>query len=370
MAADRSIKLVEFSGDLTQDKMTIIEYISHVEMSRIAGGWDDAITAEKVKLKLTGHARTWLLNRIRQATPGLAAFNPELVAGNRPPGLRSMLINRFMPQQTAAEQGQLRASLVQSENESVHNFFDRVESIQFILDMELPAEFRDRQKASYDIVHDQQVKGNFIMGLKEDIRRHVTTLNVATIQDALKAAVAFEKASTSKNKVNSISSVSEIHAVESRGGYHTGGRGRGPGKSGCFYCGFLGHIKAECRMRQQDESSGVFQQHSAGYQPGRVGRGSSRGRGGAQDTQRGYPRGRSSGNYRGSYRGRGNYLQAMQQPMQQQQEPQQQQPVLQQPQVPQPQMQNAEFPRFEDYNMAAQNQGTFNMGAFRYFPEN
>lgn len=359
--------------------MTIMEYISHVEMSRIAGGWDDAITAEKVKLKLTGHARTWLLNRIRQATPGLAAFNPPLVAGNRPPGLRSLLINRFMPQQTAAEQGQLRASLVQGDNETVHNFFDRVESIQFILDMELPADFRDGQKAAYDIVHDQQVKGNFISGLKADIRRHVTTLNVATLQDALKAAVAFEKASAGKSKANNISSVSETNALEAkvaaldyRGGYNTSGRGRGQGKGqGCFYCGFLGHIKTECRMRQQDESSGVFQQHSAGYQPGRVGRGSARGRGGFQETQRGYPRGRSSGNYRGSYRGRGNYLQAMQQPSQQQQHsPTPQQPIFQQPHVPPQQTQTAEFPQFEDYNMPAQNQVPFNMGAFRYFPEN
>ena len=155
---DRSVKLTEFSGDTAVDKMTIMEYIYHVEMCRIAGGWTDAITAEKVKLKLVGSARTWLQNRIRAETEGLGAFDPALIAGRRPPGLRALLITRFMPQQTPGEQERLRATLTQGETESVHTFYDRVESIQFILDLELPEDFRRDNKAAYDIVHARQVR--------------------------------------------------------------------------------------------------------------------------------------------------------------------------------------------------------------------
>ena len=62
---DRSVKLPEFCGESDIDKMSVMEYISAVEMSRIAGNWSDAITAERVKLRLSGPARTWLNNRIR-----------------------------------------------------------------------------------------------------------------------------------------------------------------------------------------------------------------------------------------------------------------------------------------------------------------
>ena len=62
---DRLVKLPEFCGEIDIDKMSVMEYISAVEMSRIAGNWSDAITAERVKLRLSGPARTWLNNRIR-----------------------------------------------------------------------------------------------------------------------------------------------------------------------------------------------------------------------------------------------------------------------------------------------------------------
>ena len=96
---DHSVKLLEFSGNVDADKMTVVEYINHVDMSRIAGGWDDAITAEKVKLKLTGPARTWLQNRIRARDEGLAVFEPPAVNGVFPPGLRAILLTRFLPTQ-------------------------------------------------------------------------------------------------------------------------------------------------------------------------------------------------------------------------------------------------------------------------------
>ena len=191
---DRSVKLKEFSGDTAIDQMTVVEYINMVEMSRVAGAWNDEVTAEKVKLKLIGPARTWLQNRIRAQTAGLGHFDPPVADNVKPPGLRALLIGRFMPQQTAGEQERLRATLIQGDNKPVQIFFDRVESIQFILDLKLPEDFRVNLKASYDIVHDRQVRGSFIAGLKADIRKHVTTLDVATLQDALTAAVAFEKA--------------------------------------------------------------------------------------------------------------------------------------------------------------------------------
>jgi hypothetical protein len=101
-----------------------------------------------------------------------------------------------MPQQMAGEQERLKATLTQGESEPVQVLFDRVESIQFILDLELPEDFRRTSKAHYDIVHNRQVRGAFIAGLKPEIQKHVTTMDVVTLADALQAAVAFEKART------------------------------------------------------------------------------------------------------------------------------------------------------------------------------
>ena len=90
--ADRSIKLLEFSGDSAIDKMTVDEYLNHVRMSQLAAQWDDPTTAEKVKLKLTGHARTWLQNRIQEETPGLGAYDPPVANNVKPPRLRAMML--------------------------------------------------------------------------------------------------------------------------------------------------------------------------------------------------------------------------------------------------------------------------------------
>ena len=114
---DRGVKLLEFSGDPVKDMMTVMDYVVHVEQSRVAGGWNDAVTAEKVKLRLTGDARTWMTNRIRAGTDGTDAFAPAAADNAAPaPGLRALLITRFMPQQTAGEQERLRQSLVQGKN--------------------------------------------------------------------------------------------------------------------------------------------------------------------------------------------------------------------------------------------------------------
>jgi len=110
--------------------MTVMDYIVHVEQSRVAGGWTDGVTAKKVKLRLTGGARTWMMNQIRAHMEGMDAFAPESVGNAAPaPGLCALLITRFMPQQMAGEQKRLRQSLVQGENELVHSFYDQVKSI-------------------------------------------------------------------------------------------------------------------------------------------------------------------------------------------------------------------------------------------------
>ena len=244
-----------------------------------------------------------------------------------------------MPRQTAGEQERLRATLIQGETKKVQVFLDRVESIQYILDLDLPDTFwlEEDTKDSYRMVHRGQVRANFVAGLKAEIRKHVVSLaNVVTLDDVLNAAIAYEKANAplAAPKVAGASGgpeddlTAQIAALEFRRQQLSGG---GSLKDeGCFYCGWVGHIKPDCRTKKNDEARGIFQNRATGYVKGRVGRGRGGGRGGQGRGGQGQQRGGQRGG--GAYRGRGGYAnsagdaqQAQQQPPQQQQQP----PVVQ-----------------------------------------
>lgn len=305
--ADRNVKIADFDGD----NMNVLEWIQSVRMCAGATDWDDGGICERAKLHLTGKARTWLQNRIMALTPGVDAWDPPVVNGIKPPNLQQLLTQRFLQAVTPTEQARLRLTLNQSENEDASTFFDRCEATQFALDASLPEGFRTGpgNKANYDIVRGQQILQNFINGLRPAARNHVTTLNVASADDALKAATAFEQANTRTGKVAAAKStdddiVAKVAALWNRGGGQQNRGGRGgfsSSKDGCFYCGYIGHQIKACRSKAKDEANGIFQQKSSSYQAGRIGqRGKSYGRGrGSQDRGRGgYSRGR--GAYQGN----------------------------------------------------------------------
>ena len=312
-AVDRNVKLLDFDGT----SMSITEWIQHVEICKTAAGWNDVQTNGRAKIFLKGPAMVWLQNRIREGTEGLNAWYLNAnEAGVRAPNLRTLLMDRFLLTNTPAEQARLRATLQQHETEDTSSFYDRVESIQYTLDESFPEAFRVGQKAHYDIVHGNLVLSAFINGLKAEIRAHVTTLNVATSQEARDAAVAYEMANSKKSKIHLFGTNPEVQNQEAlinqlaalgfkqhnpnykggkgknsyknkgdRGNYSGGNQqSRSDDKDGCHYCGFLGHNKPQCRSKTRDVANGIHRDRSEFYAPGRV---SQRGCGrGAQ--QRGY----------------------------------------------------------------------------------
>ena len=299
-AVDRNVKLTDFDDT----KMSILEWVQHVNMGQIAAGWTDAQTCSRAKMFLKGKAMVWLQNRIVAQTEGLNRwYPPPNEAGIREQNLRTLLMDRFLLVNTPSEQARLRATLSQKDGEDSATFYDRVEQVQFALDQALPAAFRVDQKAAYDIVHEGQVLQAFINGLKTDVRTHVTTLNLATATEARNAAMSFEMANTRKPKIASVSSnnpddnmASQVASmVINAFGYQTRGRGRGAHRGrgngrgaynanaqnnpdGCEYCGFLGHSKPECHSKRRDVANGIIAERSENYSAGRVGRGRGRGR--------------------------------------------------------------------------------------------
>ena len=311
---DRSVKLKEFDGD----KPPFVEWAAHVALSARAAPWTDEQTLQRVMLVLKGPAAVWLNNRVSEGTEGIDAWYPDLDAnGRRPPNLRTLMEARFSVANTPAEQATLRATLTQKDNENVATFFDRVQSVQFELDKDLPLEFRVDSKAAYDIVHAQMLLNNFLCGLKPAIKQHVTTQNANTCQTARDAAMAYELGARAKSgKISAAGSyagpvdgashedqASQIgNAVLAAMG---GGRGRGkkpgrgnrggqqqqqqqqpkpPGSSSgdfCLYCGYIGHEKKQCNIQKKDERKGIFLPQSPYFEPGRVGR-SARGTGRGQ----------------------------------------------------------------------------------------
>jgi hypothetical protein len=365
--ADRNVKIADFDGD----NMNILEWIQSVRMCAGATDWDDEGICERAKLHLTGKARTWLQNRIMAMTPGIDAWDPAVVNGVKPPNSQQLLTQRFLQAVTPTEQARLRLTLNQSENEDASTFFDRCEATQFALDASLPEGFRTGagNKANYDIVRGQQILQNFINGLKPAARNHVTTLNVASADDALKAATAFEQANTKTGRVAAAKStendmVAKVAALWTRGGGQNRGRGgSSSSKDGCFYCGYLGHQIKECRSKTRDEANGIFQRQASNYQAGRVGtrgRGYGRGRGNQDRGRGGYSRGR------GSYQG-GNTAAYGDTAQQQNMPPgwEQSQPGTSSQQQSQPQYQ----PQYQTF-VAQPSADSSQQAAFRYFPSN
>ena len=304
-AADRNVKLTEFEGD----KTSFSEWAQHVHMCLRIAPWNDSQTAQRVKLQLKGTAAVWLNNRIAEGTEGLDAWFPEEGEnGVRPPNLRTLLEERFSISHTPAEQANLRSTLQQKENENVAAFYDRCQSVQFELDKGFTVAFRVDSKAQYEIVHQQQLLNNFICGLKQNIRKHVTTANANTCQTARAAAIAFELgnkaaaasriASTSYSDPTSSNSVSSLATqvtgmvmaqMRGQGGQRGQRGGRGGGQTSqqpestdegfCTYCGYVGHQRPKCNIRKKDEAKGLYLPQSPYFSPGRIGRGGRGGRG-------------------------------------------------------------------------------------------
>ena len=371
--ADRNVKMLDFDNE----SMSILTWVSHVDLCMVAAAWTQAQTATRAQLHLTGPAMTWLQNRIREGTEGIATWYPPEVANVRPANLRTLLIERFHQASTAVEQAKLRATLTQQETETVATFYDRVEYTQYTLDDCLPAAFRINQKAEYDIIRESQILQNFITGLKPEVLKHVTTLNVTTAKEALDAATAFEMANRKKSgrvaglastasEVESLAAkiaaaaIDEFHR-QNRGqpnrGRGRGGRGRGQqqngNQNGCEYCGYLGHSIDVCNIKKKDVAAGINLQRSQYYAPGRIGRG--RGRGNDRGRGNSYNRGRM---YEMTGQGQQQYGQSSTQPPPGfPPEPQQQQ-MLQQQAMQQQMLQQQQM--FQDGSGSA----------FRFYPEN
>ena len=113
--ADRNVKLTIFDGNTP----LLSEWLTQVDMCRVAAAWTDAQTVERVKLHLGGKAMAWLQNRIHDRTPGVDAWYPDLNEGVRAPNLRTLLSERFIQTSTPSEQALLWSSLTQHENEDV-----------------------------------------------------------------------------------------------------------------------------------------------------------------------------------------------------------------------------------------------------------
>ena len=92
-AVDRNVKLTDFDDT----KMSILEWVQHVDMGQIAAGWTDAQTCSRAKMFLKGKAMVWLQNRIVAQTEGLNRwYPPPNDAGIREQNLRTLLMDRFL----------------------------------------------------------------------------------------------------------------------------------------------------------------------------------------------------------------------------------------------------------------------------------
>ena len=284
-ARDPKVDIPRFTG--SKDTCTIREWCKRVDMVKNACNWTQAKTAEVAKNRLEGSAFSWLDNQMENKTDGLDVWiaDPANDADGFPvPHLRNLLIKRFGKTKSEHERVNMRNSLIQQEEEEAADFLDRIHSTVYLIEREeMPQSFINdaATRQAYRTVHDNQCFTYFLNGLRNDIRKIVSTLPLKTLEEALLAAeqaentLKLEATKITKQKqppqMDVLAATAMNQQTWPRQGRGRGrnpwrgqmgwrgqrGRGRGPVRnqaqgSICYYCDRPNHFERECYAKQRD----------------------------------------------------------------------------------------------------------------------
>ena len=307
----KAIELPQFHGN-SKDNISAKSWINYVETCQNLANWSDAQTANYARLALRDIAADWSdnLTLAKNANRNLwSTFKP-------------LFEKRFYRTPTISEKSSLQDSLKQRKDESVKDFYDRVDAAHYILDEDFPppeagatADQVTQHSASLLAHHKCNVFMAFLAGLLEEIKGKVELKDPKTLEDLVSAAVQVEKSVVKPRKAEDVNEVSvespsevggaranppeekdnfdvnEMKAVvnfvkaqmnypQRGGGRGSFGRfpGRGRGRNfrrgggqsrpfnrnanhdglDCYYCGNRGHISTTCNTRLEDKKRGVY----------------------------------------------------------------------------------------------------------------
>ena len=210
----KAIEIPIFNGT-SKDSMSTRAWIHYVERCKRIANWTDDKTAEYAQLALREIAADWIENLTEARNADIDSW----------PTFKALFEARFHKKATLAERTVIKASLTQNKNESIQDFYDRVDSGNYILDENWPplAEGATAAQITQDANakashHKVNVFNDFLQGMNPEIRAQVVLQNPTTLVELQSVAVQVESALSNKKKQLEVAEISMPSPLKSNPG--------------------------------------------------------------------------------------------------------------------------------------------------------
>ena len=297
------------SFDATDSGLAVKRFLKEVDMVKSHRNWSDSYTAEQVRMKLGGKAKTWLMNHSKKDW------------SNRYSGIRHELLKRFYSGVRLSEKIQIRQNLTFSpaKHSNHQDFYDEIASKEDILFDSGELDIDWGKTHTLEECKNEQFLQIFLLGAAPGVRQKTLEHKCETLKQCLEVAKTYEEALKGRDfrdKRNPGGSYvvdgieyganngTELHMgthYDHIDGFATVSAVK---DEGCYYCGETGHLKRECPKYLADRTSGSLHPDRGGKYAGVMVRNAPAGSG----PPRGSPFGRAVNAYtkgpsaRGSYR--------------------------------------------------------------------
>ena len=257
------------SFDATDSGLAVKRFLKEVDMVKAHRNWSDSFTAEQVRMKLGGKAKTWLMNHSKKEW------------SNRYSGIRHELLKRFYSGVRLSEKIQIRQNLTFSPNKHSNHqdFYDEIASKEDILFDSGELDIDWTKTHTLEECKNEQFLQIFLLGASPGVRQKTLEHKCETLKQCLEVAKTYEEALKGRDfrdKRNPGSS----YVVDGIEYTHDGvidqyghpeemsSQILAVKDEGCYYCGETGHLKRECPKYLADRASGSLHPDRGGKYAG------------------------------------------------------------------------------------------------------
>ena len=198
----------------SQDNLLAKNWTAAIDNAADLGNWTPQNTAQTAYMAMRDKAANWINNQRRGGNEAVNSWTT----------LKPLFEKRFHKTATLSQECALQDSLYQKKDESVNDFYDRVDSAQYVFDEKWPAleenatqAQRTQDAASKKASHKQGVYEKFLKGLKKNIKEVVVLKQVANLEDLLEKAVDVELSLGISGENASVAEIAEIENDEAEG---------------------------------------------------------------------------------------------------------------------------------------------------------
>ena len=258
--------------DATDNGLAVKRFLKEVDLVKTRRNWSDNYTAEQVRMKLTGKAKTWLMNHSKKEW------------STRYSGIRHELLKRFYSGVRLSEKIQIRQNLTFSptKHSNHQDFYDEISSKEDILFDSGELDIDWSKTHTLEECKNEQFLQIFLLGAAPAVRQKTLENKCETLKQCLEVAKTYEEALRGRDfrdrrnpggsyvidAVDGNDYTSDItkqygHSEDPTAQVSAVGEGEG-----CYYCGETGHLKRECPKYLADRANGSLHPDRGGKYAG------------------------------------------------------------------------------------------------------